>query len=154
MRYSLDLSALLDGWRRHYPPGVFPTIWRQLEQLIEAGELRATEEILSEVAKKDDEVLEWAEARKTELFVDLDEAVQRRARVILAAFPKLIDTRSGRSGADPFVIALAAEHECAVVTGEQRSGSLKRPKIPDVCRELAVPCISLLDLIREQGWRF
>lgn len=60
MDYSIDTSALLDGWRRHYPPDVFPSIWRRLNALIAQGRLAASEEILIELGKKDDEVYEWA----------------------------------------------------------------------------------------------
>ena len=42
----------------------------------------------------------------------------------------------------------------AVITGETPSGSLKRPKIPDVCLAIGVEPIGLLDLIRREGWVF
>lgn len=42
MRYSIDTSAILDGWRRHYPPDVFPGLWTRMEGLIVAGHLRAS----------------------------------------------------------------------------------------------------------------
>ena len=37
---------------------------------------------------------------------------------------------------------------------EHRSGSLERPKIPDVCSAIGVESMSLLDLIRREGWVF
>lgn len=87
------------------------------------------------------------------LFVEVDEPVQAAVTQILAAYPKLIDANTGRSGADPFVIALAQTNGCTVVT-EEKPRSIINPKIPDVCAALGVQCINMLAFIREQGWRF
>ncbi len=153
MRYSIDTSAILDGWNRYYPPDVFPGLWRRLEALIFDGALRATEEVQVELERKDDEVLAWAN-RQESLFVALDAAIQDSVRVILSDHPKLLDTRKNRSAADPFVIGLAQLHECSVVTGEGKTGSLSRPNIPDVCEAMGLHCLSLLELIRAEGWAF
>lgn len=88
------------------------------------------------------------------LFVDLDAAQQAAVAEILAAFPKLIDTRKGRSGADPFVIALARTQGIVVVTGENDDGTTDRPKIPTVCRNFGVRAIKPLDFISENRWVF
>jgi hypothetical protein len=34
LKYSLDTSAILEAWRRRYPPDVFPVVWRRIEDLI------------------------------------------------------------------------------------------------------------------------
>ena len=153
MRYSVDTSAILDGWRRHYPPEAFPGLWQRLGELIRNGDLRATEEVLRELEKRDDDVHAWAMAQEG-FFVPLDDAVQDAVSEILRDHFKLIDTRTGRSAADPFVIALAKTASCTVVTGEAPTGSAGRPNIPDVCRAISVPCIRLLELIRLEGWAF
>lgn len=153
MKYSIDTSALLDGWRRYYPPDVFPGLWSEIDDLIALGELRATEEVFHELERKDDDVAAWARERD-ELFVAIDEDIQEAVRGILGVYPKLIDTRANRSAADPFVIALAFVQGCAVVTGERATGSPERPNIPDVCDAFEIQCLSLLQLVREEGWRF
>jgi hypothetical protein len=154
MKYSLDTSALLDGWRRHYAPDVFPGVWQRLDELIHDGHLRASEEVFQEVRKKDDEVTKWVKERRKVLFVEADDELQTALRRIMRDYPKLVDTRAGRSAADPFVIALAQITECAVVTGERPTHSPNRPNIPDVCRAISVECISLLELLRREGWTF
>ncbi len=154
MKYSIDTSALLDGWVRYYPPDTFPGLWERIEKLIEDGDLRATEEVLHELEKKDDDVYAWAEERKDALSVPIDDRIQPAVSAILEDFEKLLDTRKNRSAADPFVIALAQIEGCAVVTGEGLTGSPDRPNIPDVCSGLGIPCISLLQLIRREGWKF
>ncbi|MGE0454274.1 MAG: DUF4411 family protein [Vicinamibacteria bacterium] len=152
MRYSIDTSGILDGWRRYYPPDVFPDVWTSLDDLIESGDLRATEEVYFELEKRDDEVFAWAKARKARLFVPIDDRIQAEVAAVLARFERLV--RQGRSGADPFVIGLGMAENCAVVTGERPSGSLEKPRIPDVCTALDIPYTDLLGLFRQQGWRF
>lgn len=153
MRYSIDTSAILDGWRRYYPPDVIPALWERLEELVDNGSLRATQEVLNELERKDDEVLVWTR-RRPDLFVPVDEEIQRAVTSILASHKKLIDTRASRSAADPFVIGLAQVNGCAVVTGESFSKSQKRPRIPDVCRALGIKSMSLMELMREERWVF
>ncbi len=152
-RYCLDTSALLDAWNRSYPPDVFPQLWQAIEEGIAAGRFVAAEEVRVEIAKKDDTLLKWAKKQRG-LFVDLDAAQQAAVGEILDAFPKLIDTRKGRSGADPFVIALARTQGTVVVTGENDDGTTDRPKIPTVCRHFGVRAIKPLDFIRENRWVF
>lgn len=153
MIYSIDTSAILDGWRRYYPPDVFPNIWTQIDNLIEKKILLATEEVLVELEKQDDEVYEWALQRK-DMFVPIDEQIQSAVSIILAKYQKLIDQRTNRSGADPFVIGLAMIKEGAVITGERPTHSEKRPHIPDVCDGMGVRWLNLLQLFREQKWIF
>ena len=151
MRYSIDTSSLIDGFRDRFPYEMFPTVWnKHLPALVSAGHLRATEEVRVELEAQDDELLEWTRHLEA-LFVEVDEPIQREVRSILAAHPRLI--HAGRSGADPFVIALARLNNCAVVC-EEGSGSLVNPKIPDVCAALGTPCIRLIQLAREEGWLF
>lgn len=153
MRYSIDTSAILDGWNRYYPPDIFPGLWNRLGGLITDGHLRATEEVLVEIEKKDDNVCEWAR-NQDGFFVPIDTKIQPVVSDILSSFEKLVDTRANRSAGDPFVIALAVVERCTVVTGEGRTGRPDRPNIPDVCEALGVPCVNLLQLIRREGWSF
>lgn len=151
MTYSLDTSAILNTWWKFYPPDIFPSLWIRLDNLIENQELVASEEVLFELERKDDEVYRWALDRVS-MFVTTDEEIQQTVTSILSGFPRLVDTRKNRSGADPFVIAVAQIKGGTVVTYERRSSSELRPHIPDVCEGLGVRSIDVLALIREQGW--
>jgi hypothetical protein len=155
MRYSIDTSSLIEGFRTHYPYDVLPSLWeKRLPALIADGHLRATEEVRVELARQDDELLQWVDEYE-DFFVPIEEAIQHEVIAILAAHPKLIHVGRGRSGADPFVIALARLNgaDCSVVC-EEGSGSLTKPRMPDVCAALGVRCIRLVEMIREQGWTF
>lgn len=153
MRYSIDTSAILDGWARYYPPDVFPGLWQHLDELIAEERLIATEEVLHELERKEDELYIWAKERER-MFVPIDTGIQSAVTKILERFEKLVDTRANRSAADPFVIALAQVEGCTVVTGERPTGRVDRPNIPDVCQGLRIPWTSLLQLIRTEKWVF
>lgn len=152
MNYCIDTSVILTAWRRDYPRDVFPSLWYNIESLIESRKLVAPEEVLVELERKDDEILKWAKQRRF-MFIPVDVHIQQIVRNILRQFPRLLDTRRNRSGADPFVIGLATIERLTVVSGEARTDNLAKPNIPDVCRALKIPCIKLVDLAREQQWR-
>jgi len=154
VKYCVDTSALLDAWRRWYPLEMFPTLWDKMDVLIEAGRLLSSEEVLQELERKEGDTLhEWAKQRH-DLFLPLDDEIQHCAVQIMTSHPKLVDERTGKSFADPWVIATAKTNGCIVVTGEISTGSQKRPKIPDVCRAMGIRTIRIVDLIREERWRF
>jgi len=126
-------------------------VWEYLGEFATTGRLLVSDEIASELERKDDDLSKWLRGFPNAI-VALDESIQEQVRVILAEHPRLLDTRKNKSGGDPFVIALAVVRGCAVVTAEVATTSLNRPKIPDVCRVLNVPCINLVDLLRQEGF--
>jgi len=81
-------------------------------------------------------------------------AVYSVVSALLGAYPKITKELKGRNRADPFVIAVAQIKGATVVTGEGQNGSENRPKIPWVCAQLGIACISFTQLIQEEGWRF
>jgi Domain of unknown function (DUF4411) len=150
--YSIDTSALIDAWHRDYRPGVFPSLWRKMAGLIDAGKLVASMTVRGELSKQEDALAEWADGNPG-LFVEDNEAIQMEVRSILAGWPN-IDFARRLIGADLFVIALAQHRGLAVVTGEKATGTPGNPKIPDACRRYDVKCMRSMDMFEELGWRF
>ena len=151
--YSVDTSALLDGWVRYYPPAHFPNLWDQIDLLIQGGRFHASEEVLIEVERHDESLNEWIEARREQIVIATTDEVAAVVQDILRSHERLVMSGSGRNRADPFVIAVARLHDAVVVTGE-RGGTPQRPKIPSVCADFGIRTINLLDLIKEEGWVF
>jgi hypothetical protein len=149
--YSIDTSALLDGWVRYYPPEVFPCLWNRIDTLIDSGDLLASEEVNGEIQKKDDTLAEWARQRK-KLFVPADDEIQVAVIDIMATHSSLVNAKTGGSAADPWVIAVAQVRGLTVVSGE--AWRLPKLTIPSVCAAKGVRHINLLEMIRELGWRF
>ncbi len=153
MKYSIDTSALIDIWQGPYPPDIFPDLPEMLGELVERGDLRATEEVRVELERKLTEAYQWAKGRR-ELFIPFDDQIQIEVSGILQDHRNLVKDRPQRGRADVFVIALAKIQGCAVITSEKATNSQNRPNIPDVCQALGLRTMSLVDLFREQGWVF
>jgi predicted nucleic acid-binding protein len=151
--YSFDTSAILNGRRDLFRPTVFHTLWAQIEDAITAGQVRSADEVQRELARRDDDAKQWADAQ-SDLFVPLELPIQQSAAQILAVHSRLVGQGGRRSAADPFVIALAMVRNGTVVTEETARGNLTSPRIPDVCGDLGVPCVTLMEFIEAQGWTF
>jgi hypothetical protein len=149
--YSVDSSALIHAWRRIYRPKNFGFVWDGFDTLIEAGRFKASIEVYNELQKKDDELFVWCKERKETMFVEIDDDTQTAVARIMRDHPKLVDTTKGRSGADPFVIALAATGNptMTVVTEE----FLGKSRIPDVCNAQNILWCGVADLIEKEDWR-
>jgi hypothetical protein len=150
--FCFDTSAILDAWVRHYPPDVFATIWERMDQAARAGQIFVIDEVVTELKRKDDGIYKWIEDRES-MIVSIETDVQNCLVRIMEKYPRVVDTKKNRSGCDPWVIALAQARGFSVVTAEKASGSLIKPKIPDVCKDLAVPYVEVVDFFRKQGWR-
>lgn len=154
--YSIDTSALIHAWVRSYPIHNFPSFWNRIDDLIEADRLCASIEVLNEIKKRNDGLFKWANERLS-IFIDIEgDDLQIQVAGILHRYPRLVDTRKNRSAADPFVIAVASldDPPLVVVTQEGATNNIKKPNIPDICAEEGLDCISIVDLIVRQDWRF
>lgn len=154
MIYCFDTSAFIAAWVESYPIDVTPRLWTDLlPGLIKAGRLITPTDVLRELEKKADTGLhEWVEQSGS--VVELDTPDLTESARIVNAYRRLIEHKPKRSGADPIVIAVASARKAAVVTKEGLSGTLVKPKIPDVCKEEKIPCLKLLDVFRQERWRF
>ena len=154
--YSLDTSALIAAYRERYPIENFPAFWRKIEELIKNHRLKMVE-VAFEEAMKDTGIKKWCDQNQLEPYLrrETDGSIQNKVREILSIFPKLLDDRSGKSGADPWVVALAMiSRNCIVLTEEGPTTSSHRPKIPEACNHFGVEYIKLVDLIRKENWVF
>jgi hypothetical protein len=105
-RYCFDTSALLECWSRSYPPDVFPGLWDKLDRLISFQQVVAPDEVRVEIARQEDDLKKWVDARPF-MFLALDEALQIATADVLRTFPLLMKATKNRNAADPFVIAAA-----------------------------------------------
>lgn len=121
-----------------------------MNDLVADGRLKISSEVYNELKTKDDDVFGWCKEHKESIYIDVSEEVQDRVIEIMAKHPRLVDTKNGKSGGDPFVIAIAS---CgfqinAVVTEENPGGT----RIPQVCDDEAVDCFNLADFIQRENW--
>ncbi len=103
---------------------------------------------------KDEEIIEWYTKKqlKSKFRVGINDIDQNKAKILI---PKLVDDKTGESGADPWVIALAQELQNGIVVSqEQPSNNKDKPKIPNVCNDLNIECIKIVELIQREKWEF
>jgi|SRR5271165_6347150 len=153
--YCMDSSSLIHAAKRAYPPRRFPRLWAAIDELIDGGRLVVSIEVYHELERKDDEVFAWAKERKDTLCREIDDAVQAEVIRLMRTYPRLVDTKKGKSGGDPFVLAQAlAVDPHLIIVSEEKGGSENSPKIPYVCAQEELRCIDLLSLIEEEDWSF
>ena len=152
MLYSLDTSALLDGWRDWYPPDSFPSLWDKIVNSINIGDLRAVDEVEKELSQRHDDIYRWVKSNSN-LIIPMSEDIFNSASKIEQQFSSLVKQGSSKSRGDPFVIALAIVHNLTVITGEKQ-GTREHPRIPFVCSHYGIKCTNMPGFIREQGWTF
>ncbi len=131
---------------------MFPAVWTRLGELAGRGDLVATEEVLRELEKQDDDVYRWVKSQQN-MVIPIDDLIQIEVIHIMDAYPKLVNREKNRSEADPFVIGLARLQNCVVVSAENRR-TLKNPKVPDVCDDMGIPHMKLVDVFSQEGWVF
>lgn len=151
--FVFDTSAYLNGWRDHYRPDTFPSVWKLIADAMTDQRVVAPREVFNELTKKDDEVAEWAK-QLIGNFVDPGVEVQRLAGQIYGMLPN----PGLRDGADPFVIAEAKIRHLSVVTYEGRNfGGPTRnwaKRMPGICQHFDVPCCTLPEALHELGASF
>lgn len=152
-RYSFDTSAFIEPWHRHYPPELFGPLWKHIDDLAKRGVVVAQQAVSWEIQEKTDELAKWLEDREY-FFRETTEQVQLRLREILKTHSRLLSATKNRSGADPLVIAQAQEINGSVVTYETWDENRRNIKIPEVCHDLGIPCITFVEFMKESGIKF
>jgi hypothetical protein len=151
--YCIDTSSIFEWFVRTYPPSIFAGLVSRVEELIDAGRLRAPKAVFDEIRPGDD-CHEWARAQD-DLFVEESVRIQRIVRRLMATHYDPLKPLKGINGADPFVIAMAIDggRHWSVVADEH-PGSLENRKIPFVCNAERVRCMTFQQMMLTEGWQF
>lgn len=156
MIYVFDTSSFR-VLKNFYPPR-FPTLWKNVGSMMEAGTLISVREVAREIETYEgDDLLKRLVRQHKGIFLTPGDAEQEFVQMIFAKphFHALISRRAlltGKPVADPFVIAAAATREATVVTQEGLKPNAA--KIPNVCETFGVPWVNLEGFMAEQGWEF
>jgi hypothetical protein len=151
MKWCFDTSALIEPWVRLYPRDIMAPVWAKLEELAAANTIGAPEEVLIELSRQQDELFEWGQGQGG-MFLPPDRASIEGMKKITNDFPGLVKTDSTKSAGDPWVISLAQIHRVPIVQYEGRAKRGAPPKIPNVCDALGIRCVTLVDVLRAEGF--
>lgn len=153
--YSLDASSLIDAYRKLYPMGNFPLLWKDIENLIRHDRLIMSEFVFAE-AMRDKFLDNWCTNKKlkSQLELKIDDLDQRAVRDILENYPGIVKVKKGKSLSDPWVIAVAKRYfqNVVIVSEEKLTGNLQFPRIPDVCKDSNIECLTIAELIQKENW--
>lgn len=154
VRYCVDtnviVSFLSESDDEFYGADVFPTHWDRIETLVSEGQMVAPRQVEVELqhhATKRKKIGPWL-AKHSHMFRDVDSAQLSLAKRIVNEYPAY--ARNENYLGDLEVITLAGSLDITVVSLElpQQQSGQRRPKIPNVCAEFAITCLSVTGLLR------
>jgi len=154
-KYSMDAGALITAHRFRYSMDIFPSWWAWVDNLITQDMLFLCIETYNEITPGDP-LYVWAQQKKQTNPNFVRQTGSSETQIwsgLPNRVPKLSHPSSAK-GPDRFIIAHAYATGAAVVTEERRSGGPHVVKIPDVCQQLNIECINLLDFMRREGASF
>jgi len=150
-KYVFDTNIFIN-LKNKYPSDikVFADLWEKIETLFENGFIISSDEVIEDIIKGHDELECWVKIRKKSFFPS-DESIQTIVREILKIVGILVTRAKKPNESDPFIIALAKQRNCTVVT-EENTGTEINPGIPYICNYYNVKCIKLIDFLRENNF--
>jgi predicted nucleic acid-binding protein len=158
-RYCLDANVFIEAKNGPYGMDIAPSFWRLLDSQAKAGVICSSTMVYEELATGNDELADWAKARKgTRLFVEPSAHVQglfnQIAAYVHTQYPEH-QAQKFLAGADAWVIAHAKADNAIVVTHETLVNEYsEKPKIPNVCKRFDVEWVNAYQMLRVLGARF
>ncbi|MGL5841817.1 MAG: DUF4411 family protein [Aeromonas hydrophila] len=160
MRYLLDANTYIQAKNLYYDMEFCPAYWDWLDQQCTQGFIGSVGMIGRELKEGNDDLATWVAARAHHFVDDTDPHTQANfAKIVQAVATSSHYNPANRdqflAKADPWLIAKAMSLGAIVVTQEGSvNPSSRKVKVPNICREFAVPCINTYDLLREVKARF
>jgi hypothetical protein len=156
-RYCIDTNVIVSFLRgtedEFYGADVFAPQWNLMESLMRNGAIVAPRQVEAELLKWDrsiDGMAAWVKDHRR-VFLDVSMSEQlTSAKKIVNTYPAY--ARDVNHLGDLAVITLADCLNITVLTleGRRESSSQKRPKIPNVCAEFGIDCVSVTGFLRRE----
>lgn len=144
----------------HYYPENFPTVWDNIELLIEEGRFISAREVLKELenggANQNQFILNWIKShKKIFLTPTTDEMIFVSQIFKVQHFQQLVGAKQRLKGtpvADPFIIACAKIRGGCVITEEVLKEN--SAKIPNICKHFEIDCTNVEGFMKREKWKF
>jgi len=152
--YVLDTGTFIEVERLY--PDRFPSFWRDLDALADAGRLHSVSEVTKELVHKQTRefLAKWVDARDKLFPTPTTGETKFVADIFkVPGFLALVNQKKQLKGgvvADPWVVARAATLKATVVSQETRDTD--KIRIPKVCRHFNIPCVDLQGMMKQEGW--
>ena len=161
--YCMDANNFITGWKTHYPPSVFPSLWKHIAA--QQANLIIIKPIYDEIEplNPDDVQKPLSELAKTRPIkawlmqqnfqpAKTNASVETLSLQLEQKYGIPPNNQAGANKNDITLIAYAKENNMTVVTFEEKQlqVSIKRKyKIPRICQEEGVRCIKLPQCLEE-----
>lgn len=161
--YCVDTSALIT-MHRFYPVRMIPDLWQHLEELLKQRKILSHDFVYDEIVP-DSETKDDLATLISKYKVCFKSITKRQAQIvpeILTLFPHLIDPRSKKDQADPWIVSMVVEmmeeislfgndSNYVIVSTESENST---NKIPAVCKHYRVRHMNLFEFFEDNGWQF
>lgn len=155
MSYVFDTNVFITLFSNFYRER-FPSLWELFDEMISENRITSTREALREIEDRNVGLYKWAQNNQ-EIFITPNAKEGAFVTVIykVAHFRQNIERQKilkGGKNADPFIIARAAVAGYPVVTTENHKPDAV--KVPNICANFKIPCMSLEQFMEAENWRF
>jgi hypothetical protein len=153
-KYILDANIFIEAKNRYYAFDLCPGFWDSLIHHFSIGNLESIDRVGKELSDGDDILSDWKKMISS-LFVSTNN------KLVIEAYGDIIKwalsqdyKESAKSdfakGVDAWVIAHAKANNATVVTHEASApNSIKRIKIPDVCKHFGIRYTNTFDMLKK-----
>jgi hypothetical protein len=153
-KYCFDTSAFVNGWRLHYKPKPFSSLWKHIGEMMKKGFIIVPEEVQKEIGVGTDDLVTWFKPHKS-CVIPIGEDQLKIVGEIVNKYPLVSQYKKPKPfNADCFVVAVAKINNCTVVTYEKSNGNPANPKIPVLCDEYGVKHCTLAEFFEKEGMNF
>lgn len=151
--YLLDANTYIHAKNLYYSFDFCPAYWSWLDKNFAAGRVASIDMVANELKAGNDELVDWVKDRSEHFLLCDDAKTQKLVGVItqdlMAGDYNQQNRDSFLSGADPWIIAKAKAMGATVVSHESRlTQQGKKVKVPNVCQQYGVECISTFELLK------
>jgi len=159
LNYLLDSNTYIQAKNQYYGMAFCPAYWDWLDAKFASGEVGSIEFIGRELRDGKDELADWAKARSGHFIKHDDENTQAVlidiVNYVMRQDFNLADRDKFLNKGDPWLIAKAKVLGATLVTHESTvSPATKKVKIPNICKEFGVRCITTFDMLHELQPKF
>jgi hypothetical protein len=158
-RYCIDTNVIVSFLRltddEHYGSDVFAPQWAYVEQLIISGAIIAPRQVEHELKKWPKTIPDMkAWLRKhNQMFRDVETAAQlTSAKRIVNEYPVYGETDNYLGDLEVMSLAEALQITVISLEGENPHNSKRRPKIPIVCKQFGIDCVSFPGFLRRENF--
>lgn len=161
--YFFDTSGFVT-MHRYYPVRIIPDLWKFLEELFKQRKIISHDFVFDEIVPDSDTKDDLAKliSKHKVCFKPITKRQAQLVPEILSLFPHLIDPRSKKNQADPWIVSMVIEmmEENSLFGNESNyilvsTESEKSPnKIPAVCKHYQLRHMNLFEFFEDNGWEF